>query len=100
MDFKVILSPRAIRDLREIVRYIAWDNPRAAEKFGSLLIARARSLGTLPERGRVVPEFGNPAIRELIFKSYRIVYRIRREPRVVEISRFWHGAPDRLETLE
>ena len=100
MDFQVILSPRAIQDLQGIVRYIAWDNPPAAEKFGLLLIARARALATLPERGRVVPEFGDPAIRELIFRSYRIVYRIRHEPHVVEISRFWHGAQERLEALE
>ena len=26
--------------------------------------------------GRVVPEIGNPDIRELIFKKYRIVYRL------------------------
>jgi plasmid stabilization system protein ParE len=33
MDFKVILSPRAIQDLQEIVRYIAFDNPVVAENF-------------------------------------------------------------------
>jgi plasmid stabilization system protein ParE len=42
--------------------------------------------------GRVVPEFGVPSIREIIFKSYRIVYRVNHESRVVEVSRFWHGA--------
>ncbi len=92
MDYKIILSPRAIQDLQEVVRYIAWDNPVQAEKFGHLLIGRARSLNTFPERGRVVPEIGNPAIREIIFKSYRIIYRIQNETRLVEISRIWHGA--------
>jgi toxin ParE1/3/4 len=38
MDFQVVLSPRAIKDLEAIVRYIAWDNPEAAERFGRLLI--------------------------------------------------------------
>lgn len=26
--------------------------------------------------GRIVPEISNPAIRELIFKGYRIVYKL------------------------
>jgi toxin ParE1/3/4 len=73
MDYKVILSPRAIQDLQEIVRYIAWDSPNDAEKFGHTLIDKAQSLSSLPERGRVVPEFKDPQIREIILKSYRIV---------------------------
>ena len=42
--------------------------------------------------GRVVPEFGVPAIRELIFKPYRIVYRVNHERRLVEVARYWHAA--------
>ncbi len=92
MDFKVILSPRAIQDLREIVRYISFDNPVRAESFGSELIDRTRLLISFPEMGRVVPEFDEPDIREIIHKSYRIVYRVRPEKRMIEVSRFWHGA--------
>ncbi len=44
MDLKVILSPRAIERLEEIVRYIARDNPGAAERFGMRLIERNRRL--------------------------------------------------------
>lgn len=68
MDYEVILSPRAIQDLHEIVRYIAWDSPNDAEQFGNKLLDRAQSLSSLPERGRVVPEFKDPQIRELILK--------------------------------
>jgi plasmid stabilization system protein ParE len=38
MDYKVILSPRSILDLEEIVRYITPDDPRAAARFGLTLI--------------------------------------------------------------
>ena len=72
MDCKVILSPRAIQDLSEIVRYISFDNPRAAEQFGYALIDAALSLGKLPERGRFVPEFADRKTREIIYSSYRI----------------------------
>ena len=92
MDFKVILSPRAVQDLREIVRYISFDNSVRAESFGRELITKTRSLVSFPEMGRVVPEFDEPDIREIIHKSYRIVYRVQHEKRMIEVSRFWHGA--------
>ena len=92
MDYKVILSPRVIQDLQEIVRYIAWDSPVGAERFGNKLLDKAQSLSFLPERGRVVPEFKDPQVRELLLGSYRIVYRVKLTERLVEISRFWHAA--------
>ena len=92
MDFKIILSPRAIQDLREIVRYISFDNPVRAESFGRELIAKTKMLVSFPEIGRVVPEFADPEIREVIHKSYRIVYRVKPEIRVIKVARFWHGA--------
>ena len=66
MDCKVILSPRAIQDLEEIVRYISFDNPKVAEQFGYALIDAALSLSNLPERGRFVPEFGDGRTREIL----------------------------------
>ena len=92
MDCKVILSPRAIQDLREIVRYISFDNPKAAERFGYALIDAALSLATLPDRGRFVPEFDDGMTREIIYSPYRIVYRVDPERKVVFVSRFWHAA--------
>ena len=92
MDCKVILSPRAIQDLKEIVRYISFDNPKAAERFGYALIDAALSLETFPERGRWVPEFEDGMTREIIYADYRIVYRFDAQLKVVFVSRFWHGA--------
>jgi plasmid stabilization system protein ParE len=40
----------------------------------------------------MVPEFGRPEVREIIFRSYRIIYRINQTDRSLEIVRFWHGA--------
>lgn len=92
MGCQVILAPRAIRDLETIVRYIATDNPAAALRFGQALIEKARSVGTFPEAGRVVPEIGDPNIREVIYGSYRVVYRVNNPKRIVEVARFWHAA--------
>ena len=40
----------------------------------------------------MVSEFDDPNIREIIFRSYRIVYRVNHEQKAVEVSRFWHAA--------
>ena len=64
-------------------------------RFENQLIDRALTLATLLERGRSVPELDKPEIREIIFKSYRIVYRVR--PGRVEVIRFSHavrGTPE------
>jgi toxin ParE1/3/4 len=92
MDCKVIISARALCDLEEIVRFIATDNPTAAGRFGRQLLAEAESIGGMPLAGRVVPEFKAPDIRERIFRSIRIVYRVDADRHRVVVSRFWHGA--------
>ena len=92
MGFKVILTPESLEDLREIVVFIARDNPERARTFGNELIDRALSLSTFPERGRVVPEIGEPAVREIIHRSYRIIYEVFLDQDVVYVLRFWHGA--------
>ena len=63
MDCKVILSPGAIQDLSETVRYISYDDPRKAERYGNDLIDAALSLARFPERGRFVPEFADGRTR-------------------------------------
>ena len=92
MDFKVFLSDVALGDLERIVAYIAPHNPVAAEQLGNQLLDVALSLHTFPERGRRVPEFRQPELREIIFRSYRIIFRMNNTDQSLEIVRFWHGA--------
>jgi toxin ParE1/3/4 len=93
---KVILTPRARDDLRSIVIFIAaQSSPEIAERVGGVLLDKGLSLSIFPERGRVVPELKNSEIREIFYKSYRIVYRVREG--AIELIRFWHaarGAPE------
>jgi len=91
MDYQVKLSRSARSDIEGIVRYISIDDPDQALRFGRFLIQHTKSLRQFPERGRVVPEFDDDAIRELIVKTYRIVYRLSHTKRSVEIIRFWHA---------
>jgi toxin ParE1/3/4 len=92
VDFKVIISQPAIDDLKEIVSYIAQHNPDAARRIGDGLISRARLLTNFPEMGRRAPEIASTSVREIVFRSYRIFYRVKPKEKVVEIIRFWHAA--------
>ena len=92
MDFKIIISQPAIDDLKSIVSYIAPHNPDAASRMGTELLKRTRILASFPEIGRHAPEADHPDVREIIYRSYRIFYRIKHEQRLVEVIRFWHSA--------
>jgi toxin ParE1/3/4 len=68
------------------------DNPRRAESFAYELMTRTDILQEHPEAGRIVPEYRNARIREIIFRPYRIVYRLDVERKLVAIARVWHAA--------
>jgi plasmid stabilization system protein ParE len=58
------------------------------------LIHAVELLTAMPRSGRTVPEAGHQdAIREMIFRSYRIIYRIRDE-QLLQIVTVFHGAQD------
>ncbi|MEI6077336.1 MAG: type II toxin-antitoxin system RelE/ParE family toxin, partial [Verrucomicrobiota bacterium] len=79
MGWKIIIAPSAQADLEDIVRYIAQHNSDAAARMGYELITRAESVAAFPEVGRVVPEFRQPNLRKVICRSYRVIYRLRRD---------------------
>ena len=92
MDYEVILTEPARDDLREIVAFIAQDNPQAAVTFRDRLIAEAETFVRFPHRGRLMRRRGN--VPKLVCRPYLILYRIAESQckRTVEILRFWHGA--------
>ena len=57
-----------------------------------MLIARTKRLAEFPEIGRAVPELGDFTIREIVVRSYRVVYRVREKERRGDVIRFWHAA--------
>jgi addiction module RelE/StbE family toxin len=92
MGYQIALSPSARRDLRDIVRYISLDSPNRAISFGQFLIGNTKRLADFPEMGRIVPEFDHPDIREIVVRSYRVIYRVDHVEQRVDVARFWHGA--------
>jgi plasmid stabilization system protein ParE len=78
MTYRVIITPEAETDLRNIYRYIRSQAPNAAREWIRGARQCARSLARRPERCQLAPEsaaFSQP-IRELFFgKGNRGTYR-------------------------
>jgi plasmid stabilization system protein ParE len=86
---RVEWSPQALAKAAEIVDYIAADRPNAALDWLDGLEERLTALPGLPEQGRVVPEWYEPTVRELIYKRHRIIYEIH--PDRVELLTIRHS---------
>lgn len=66
---KVIWTDPALKDLHDIIEHIAEDSPVYAERFGLQVVESPRRLEQFPYCGRIVPEFNDENIRELIYGS-------------------------------
>lgn len=90
MGYKVIFAPQALERLEEIVRYIARDNPSAANKFGLRLVDQTALLSDFPDIGHPFRKRAN--VRRFWCKPYFIYYRVWHDKQVVEIMDYWHSA--------
>ncbi len=86
---KVVWSLRAVSRAVEIVDYIARDRPQAALDWIEGLEKRLTALPGLPDQGRVVPEWYDPTVRELIYRRHRVIYEVHEDH--VEILTIRHG---------
>jgi toxin ParE1/3/4 len=92
--YQVIVGPVAERDLISIARYIARDNPSAAEKLISRLMQETRSLANFPNRGGHYKD--RPGARFTVVGRYLVIYRVIESSKEVRILRYWHSARERL----
>lgn len=84
------ISESALTDLGRLRDWYTQQGvPEIGERFTSEILERFEQLREHPEMGRMVPEFNQPAIRELIHPPFRIVYR--RERAGVKIVRVWRS---------
>jgi len=83
-------SREAGENLVDIEEFIARDSMERAIRFVDALIDHAEAvLSDNPKGGRAVPEIGNPDFRELIYRGYRIVYRLNGDQ--IEILTVFEG---------
>lgn len=80
----------ANNDLIQIYNYINQDSIYYSIKTINNIIDLVDNLKILPYIGRKIPEYNKVNERELIYKSYRIIYKINSNK--VFIRRIWHSA--------
>ncbi|HST24338.1 MAG TPA: type II toxin-antitoxin system RelE/ParE family toxin [Blastocatellia bacterium] len=86
---KIVWSLLALERAGDIADYIAETSVEAAKVWLIDIFGAVDRLQEFPESGRVVPEVNRPNIRELVFKNYRVIYRVERKQ--VSILTVRHG---------
>ena len=87
---KIFASNSAYGDLEEIKEYYEEEGvPQAGERFIKLILDHIQTLIDNPDIGRVVPEFEDERIRELIHPPFRVVYL--RELDSIHVVRMWRS---------
>lgn len=73
---RVVWAPLAQQRAQEAVEYIVQDRPDAAAAWLDKLLERVKALERFDVQGRIVPEIGLSAYREVLHAPYRIIYRV------------------------
>jgi plasmid stabilization system protein ParE len=97
---KVTWSPLAEQRAHEPVDYVAEDRPQAAAAWLEALLERVGKLDRFARRGRVVPEIGLPAYREVLHAPYRVIYRVDATRVVILTLRHGRRAWDPAEVVD
>ena len=80
----------AVSNLEQLRLWYAEQTvPDVGDRLIEEIFERLGALRTHPDMGRIVPEFGQRFLGELIHPPFRIVYR--REPKYVRIVRIWRS---------
>ena len=79
-SYDIFWTASAEHDLKEVIDFIARENPQNALKILTDIREKTSELKRHPERGRIVPELQSQGIflyRELLVPPWRIIYRIK-----------------------
>lgn len=91
---KIIMHNEVKESLAEIYNYISEDSIKYANKTIENIYERIEFLKFSPYLGRYVPELSSKYYRELIYKSYRIVYSVNEKTNIVYIHFVIHSKRD------
>lgn len=89
---RLVWSRRATRDAEHAAEWIAKDRPDGALEWLDGLHAAVLRLQQFPFSGHVLPEIPLAARREIPYRGYRVIYRLR--PDAIDILRVAHARRD------
>ncbi|MEE9151012.1 MAG: type II toxin-antitoxin system RelE/ParE family toxin [Thermoplasmata archaeon] len=95
---KLIWTEPALSDLQAIFDYISKDSEYYASIFIGEIIESAEKSTGFPEIGRIVPEYQQEDIREILVHSYRVIYQL--EQNQILILTVIHGRRDLTKLME
>jgi toxin ParE1/3/4 len=72
----IIWTENALNDIDNIASYISKDSEFYAKQFVKKLIKATLKLESFPEIGKTIHELPQSDYREILFKKYRIIYRV------------------------
>lgn len=77
-------------DYDSIIKYYEKTAPKFAQNLAKKIMYIIDNLIQFPKMGRIVPELENKEIREIIYRNFRIIYRLNEN--ILEITRIIHGS--------
>jgi toxin ParE1/3/4 len=87
---RLIWTPKAQNDVREIYNFIASDSTRAAKAVAQRINAAARRLVRFPYLGATMEDARRQDLREILCGAYRIIYRV--ELPNIHVLSVYHGS--------
>jgi len=75
----IIWTESALNDINNIADFISKDSEFYAKQFVKKLIDATVKLESFPEIGKPLRELPQSVYKEILFKKYRIIYRIYSE---------------------
>lgn len=94
---KIVKSRFYLNQLKNILRYIAIDNNYAALAFERELHKKIKILSTQPLICRPSIYHENDAYRDLIYKSYTVIFKVEQET-IILLDKFkWQDRTDAKE---
>ena len=92
MEYEVIWSRRARRDMNAIHDHIAQDNSDAAERVCAAIYTRVELLRSAPRLAQRYECDVQAEVRQTVTGKYRIFFVIDDDRRRIEVLTVWHGA--------
>jgi plasmid stabilization system protein ParE len=86
----IIYKPTFSKELKQILEYIAQDKPSASIKFKNELKVSINLISDNPTMYVQSKYFNDKNIRDMTYKKYTIIYRIRPVKKYIEILKIFN----------
>ena len=78
-QYKVVVTPAAVRGLAKIVKFIAFDSPKNARLIKNEIMSDIRKLNDMPERHPYIDDEYIPKFKYrkfIVYSRYIIIYQV------------------------